>query len=507
MLAFVSRIDSWRRGKDLSSTRLTRRPSDCGVRAPHALHGRAPATVGVAELCKALNRSSPQIDPAIDRLGQLERQDAALAIARQLIPGKRMRHHARRARRARGRGTARGCRQSRRSARHPCPRRPCRDCRARRSPERATATPCAAARRCMPISVPAPLSTITAPGCFRSEARKRRQAISLHRRGAAAEQPRRLARMRRQHWPRRGRALLFGEQIERVRIEHQRLAAGEHARQQARAPKSSVRVPGPQPRRRPPRAASRALRAARCRARSAPGGRRRSRADSRVRWRPSPDPRRRAGTPPRQAAPRRACRHHRRRSARARNRPCWPRAGATAGARDIGLAEPLEHRVETALVSGAATPKSSNSSRPACSGPSPRNSPALSATKLMVQSARTAAPMTAPLSAFSPEGRSSANTGRPQALMASMTLTSSERTAHVSPVPSSASTTRSAPASCAASHLRIGPPAACNASLAAARLALAAPPAAPRPAPWRQARPRARTAPARSRRRRCCRRR
>ena len=62
----------------------------------------------------------------------------------------------------------------------------------------------------------------------------------------------------------------------------------------------------------------------------------------------------------------------------------------------------------------------------------------------MVQSARIAAPMTSPLSAFSPDGRSSANTGRPQLLTASMASASGARTALFSPVPSSASTMTSA---------------------------------------------------------------
>ena len=96
---------------------------------------------------------------------------------------------------------------------------------------------------------------------------------------------------------------------------------------------------------------------------------------------------------------------------------------------------------------GGFTSRSSNSNRPAYSGPSPRNSPVFSATKLMVQSARTAVPITAPLSAFSPEGRSSANTGRAQALMAWIASDMGARTVLVRPVPSSASTITSAGAS------------------------------------------------------------
>ena len=260
MLAFVSRIDSWRRGKDLSSTRLTRRPSDCGVRAPHALHGRAPATVGVAELCKALNRSSPQINPAIDRLGKLERENAALAFARQIIPGKRMRKHPARA-------ASQGSRHcARMPAIAPVNTSPMPAAAMAGLPRSQiagtgdTATPCAAARRCMPMSVPAPLSTITAPGCFASEARKRRQAVSLHRRRTAAQQPRRFARMRRQNGRRGGRTLFFRDQV-RVRPRRAPGVCRRRARaSEAPAPRSSVRVPGPQPRPWPPRAASRALR-------------------------------------------------------------------------------------------------------------------------------------------------------------------------------------------------------------------------------------------------------
>jgi hypothetical protein len=70
---------------------------------------------------------------------------------------------------------------------------------------------------------------------------------------------------------------------------------------------------------------------------------------------------------------------------------------------------------------GATTPRSSSSTTPACSAPAPTNKPDLNPTKVNVISARTAASCTAPLSAFTPEGMSSASTGRFAALMARIT--------------------------------------------------------------------------------------
>jgi hypothetical protein len=73
--------------------------------------------------------------------------------------------------------------------------------------------------------------------------------------------------------------------------------------------------------------------------------------------------------------------------------------------------------------------------------------PVLRPTKVTVQSARTAAPSGAPVSASRPEGTSSAITGRRAALIASMTASASSRSTERRPVPSIASTMTSPSAS------------------------------------------------------------
>ena len=65
----------------------------------------------------------------------------------------------------------------------------------------------------------------------------------------------------------------------------------------------------------------------------------------------------------------------------------------------------------------------------------------------MVSSAATAAPATVPSDASTPEGMSSATTGRPAALIDSISVVAAGRGAPLNPVPNSASITTSAPRS------------------------------------------------------------
>ena len=85
--------------------------------------------------------------------------------------------------------------------------------------------------------------------------------------------------------------------------------------------------------------------------------------------------------------------------------------------RDIRIAELLEQRTEARLVRRRDLQVIEHEP-PGELGAGPRNRPVFNATKLIVQSARTAAPITAPVSALSPEGTSSASTGSASALIA-----------------------------------------------------------------------------------------
>ena len=73
------------------------------------------------------------------------------------------------------------------------------------------------------------------------------------------------------------------------------------------------------------------------------------------------------------------------------------------------------------------------------------DSPTLAAWNVTVRSARTAAPSTSPVEAFTPDGRSTATTGAPAALIRSITPAASGRGSPWKPVPKSASITTSAP--------------------------------------------------------------
>src|ERR1700752_4053130 len=72
----------------------------------------------------------------------------------------------------------------------------------------------------------------------------------------------------------------------------------------------------------------------------------------------------------------------------------------------------------TNLPEGGVTSRSSKTTVPAYSGPSPTRSPVLTPTNVTVQAARTASPSGTPASLSRPEGTSSENTGRPLWLIA-----------------------------------------------------------------------------------------
>src|SRR3989442_1737171 len=92
----------------------------------------------------------------------------------------------------------------------------------------------------------------------------------------------------------------------------------------------------------------------------------------------------------------------------------------------------------------AGIPIGTTFTRPANSTPAPVTSPRLSPAKVTVSVARTAGPAGGPPSAGSPEGMSSAATGRPLTVMSSITRATRPPRAPRAPVPSRASTTRAA---------------------------------------------------------------
>src|SRR5688572_3944186 len=95
------------------------------------------------------------------------------------------------------------------------------------------------------------------------------------------------------------------------------------------------------------------------------------------------------------------------------------------------------------VSSAAGTPISTTSTRPASSTPAPTTSPTLRAANVGVSQACTTGPAGGSPSAGNPEGMSSATTGRPPALIASMSAAISGAGVPCVPVPSSASTTTS----------------------------------------------------------------
>ena len=110
--------------------------------------------------------------------------------ARREVACLRMHEHAARGPRGRDRRTARRCPRSRRSARRPCRRRPCPDCRDRRSQGGAAPARC--------TMEPAPFST-TVAAVARLQLARGPESIGLDGGVGRAEQSRRLAGMRREH--------------------------------------------------------------------------------------------------------------------------------------------------------------------------------------------------------------------------------------------------------------------------------------------------------------------
>ena len=92
-----------------------------------------------------------------------------------------------------------------------------------------------------------------------------------------------------------------------------------------------------------------------------------------------------------------------------------------------------------AAVSTGARPMSATTTSPAWNRPGATWSPTLLAWNVTVSVALTAAPATSPVEASTPEGRSTATTGSPQALIRSISAAASGRGAPWKPVPNSAS--------------------------------------------------------------------
>ena len=88
---------------------------------------------------------------------------------------------------------------------------------------------------------------------------------------------------------------------------------------------------------------------------------------------------------------------------------------------------------------------SATTTSPAWKRPGATSSPTLRPCIVTVRSASTQAPATSPVEAFTPEGRSTATTGAPAALIASILRAASSRGSPWKPVPKSASTITSAP--------------------------------------------------------------
>ena len=108
------------------------------------------------------------------------------------------------------------------------------------------------------------------------------------------------------------------------------------------------------------------------------------------------------------------------------------------------------------------TPSVCRRARPA--NPGFKNSPAFQPTKVLVNSARTAAPNASPELASMPDGTSMDSTGLPAALTASITSAQAPTTGRDKPVPNNASTTISATANAAGNSAagRATPPTACQ---------------------------------------------
>ena len=99
----------------------------------------------------------------------------------------------------------------------------------------------------------------------------------------------------------------------------------------------------------------------------------------------------------------------------------------------------------TAFAPTGSSPMFATSTSPAWARPGETTRPSFLAWNVTVRSASTAAPATSPVEASTPEGTSTATTGRPQALMRSIVFTASGRGSPWKPVPKSASITTSAP--------------------------------------------------------------
>ena len=100
----------------------------------------------------------------------------------------------------------------------------------------------------------------------------------------------------------------------------------------------------------------------------------------------------------------------------------------------------------TAAAGAVSSPMSATTTCPAWKRPGATTSPSFGPWKVTVRSASTAAPATSPVEASTPEGRSTATTGVPLALIRSIVAAASGRGAPRKPVPKRASITTSAPA-------------------------------------------------------------
>ena len=127
----------------------------------------------------------------------------------------------------------------------------------------------------------------------------------------------------------------------------------------------------------------------------------------------------------------------------------WPPGCGTGkwSAQSAGALAKMLGRMLSSTVSGM--PMSATSTGPQCSRPGSSRWPGFRRKKVTVSLARTAAPITAPLSPLMPLGRSTAITGTPAALIASIIARAGPSTGRSRPAPNSASTMRSAPASAA----------------------------------------------------------
>ena len=118
-----------------------------------------------------------------------------------------------------------------------------------------------------------------------------------------------------------------------------------------------------------------------------------------------------------------------------------------------------------AFPRSASRPSACTVTTPAASSPSPVRRPGFSAMNVAVAVARITGSWSAPVSASSPVGTSSASTGAPQARAQATSAAYSPATGRVRPMPNSASTT-SAGATFRGSRI-VDPPAATNAACAA----------------------------------------